>query len=134
MSIVGRSWPELARHAEESDDIPAILDWLEASKFLSESRFAESLVNRRVARYGSSRILSELQSHGVDESTVSSLKRTLILDEDQRAWEVWERKFGKRAESSAEMAKQMRFLQQRGFSSTAISAVFRRSKQQGAES
>jgi regulatory protein len=86
-------------------------------------------VNRRVARYGSSRILSELQSHGVDEGTVSSLKRTLNLDEDQRAWEVWERKFGKRAESAEEAAKQMRFLQQRGFSSTAISAVMRRAKQ-----
>ena len=110
-----------------------MLDWLEASKFLSESRFAESLVNRRVARYGSSRILSELQSHGLDEGTVSSLKRTLILDEDQRAWEVWERKFGKRAESAAEAAKQMRFLQQRGFSSAAISAVMRRAKQHDAE-
>lgn len=125
---------KLSRYAEESDDIPAILDWLEASKFLSESRFAESLVNRRVARYGSSRILSELQSHGVDEGTVSILKRSLSLDEDQRAWEVWERKFGKHARSPAEAAKQMRFLQQRGFSSTAISAVMRRAKQCDAES
>jgi len=55
------------------------------------------------------------------------------LDEDQRAWEVWERKFGKRAESAEEAAKQMRFLQQRGFSSTAISAVMRRAKQRDAE-
>jgi len=125
---------KLARHAEASDDIPAILDWLETSKFLSESRFAESLVNRRVARYGSSRILSELQSHGVDEGTVSDLKRTLSLDEDQRAWEVWERKFGKHAESSAEVAKQMRFLQQRGFSASAIGAVMRRARQHSAES
>lgn len=124
---------KLARHAEETDDIPAVLDWLEASKFLSESRFAESLVNRRVGRYGSSRIVSELQSHGVDEATVSGLKRTLILDEDQRAWEVWEKKFGKRAELAAEAAKQMRFLQRRGFSSTAISAVMRRAKQHNSE-
>ena len=124
---------KLARHAEESDDIPGVLDWLEASKFLSESRFAESLVNRRAARYGGSRILSELQSHGLDEVTISGLKRTLILDEDQRAWEVWEKKFGKRAELPAEAAKQMRFLQQRGFSSTAISAVMRRAKQYGSE-
>lgn len=120
---------KLARHAEETDDVPALLDWLEASKFLSESRFAESLVNRRATRYGSSRILSELQRHGVDDATVSDLKRTLVLDEDQRAWEVWEKKFGKRAELPAETAKQMRFLQQRGFSSTAISAVMRRAKQ-----
>ena len=91
-------------------------------------------MNRRVARYGSSRILSELQSHGVDEQTVAGLKRTLSLGEDQRAWEVWKRKFGKRAESAAEAAKQMRFLQQRGFSSAAISAVMKRAKQADAES
>lgn len=125
---------KLARHAEETDDVPALLDWLEASKFLSESRFAESLINRRVSRYGSSRIVSELQNHGVDEATVSGLKRTLALDEDERAWEIWEKKFGKRAELPAETAKQMRFLQQRGFSSAVIRAVMRRAKQYGAES
>ena len=42
--------------------------------------------------------------------------------------------FGKRAESSAEVAKQMRFLQQRGFSASAIGAVMRRARQHSAES
>lgn len=124
---------KLARHAEEADDIPAVLDWLEASKFQSETRFAESLVNRRAGRYGSSRILSELQSHGLDEATVSGLKRTLTLDEDQRAWEVWIKKFGQKAALLAEAAKQMRFLQQRGFSSSAISSVMKRAKQYDSE-
>jgi regulatory protein len=34
---------KLARHAQEGDDINAVLDWLTAQKFLSEERFAESL-------------------------------------------------------------------------------------------
>jgi regulatory protein len=125
---------KLARYAEASDDIPALLAWLEASKFLSESRFAESLVNRRVARYGNSRILSELQRHGLDETAVVGLRQTLGLEEDQRAWEVWRKKFGKPAESAADKAKQMRFLQQRGFSSSAISAVMRKTKHHDSES
>lgn len=124
---------KLARHAEPADDVEAVLDWLVASNFLSESRFAESLVNRRAARFGNARILSELQRHGADEGTLSELKQTLSRDEDQRAWEVWIRKFGKPPALPAEVAKQIRFLQQRGFSSTAIGAVMKRAKRDNSE-
>ncbi len=120
---------KLARHAEEGDDVEALLDWLQAQKFLSEERFAESLVHRRAARFGSSRILSELNSHGLDEATLSGLKEDLLANENERAWEVWRRKFGGPAEDAAGTAKQMRFLQQRGFSHAAIQAVIRRSRQ-----
>src|SRR5690349_4525778 len=48
---------KLSRHAQEGDDVEALLNWLEAAKFLSQERFAESLVNRRAARFGNSRIL-----------------------------------------------------------------------------
>lgn len=124
---------KLARHAEPTDDVQALLDWLQASKFLSDTRFAESLANRRAARYGNARILSELQSHGADDATVSQMRQTLNRDEDQRAWAVWLRKFGKLAESPAETAKQRRFLQQRGFSAPAIGAVMKRAKQVDSE-
>ena len=117
---------KLARHAEEGDDVEAILDWLETSKFLSEPRFAESLVNRRAARFGNSRIMSELHSHGLDDSLLAEAKITLAAGENERAWLVWERKFGVVAATPAESAKQMRFLQQRGFSMGAIQAVMRR--------
>ncbi len=124
---------KLARHAEEGDDIDAVLDWLVAQKFLSESRFAESLVNRRAARFGSARIVSELQTHGLDESTVAQLKSELQADEPQRAWEVWLRKFGKPATDAAGRAKQMRFLQQRGFSHSAIQHAMRQAGQMDAD-
>lgn len=123
----------MSRHAQESDDIDVLLDWLEAQKFLSESRFAESLVNRRASRFGSSRILSELQSHGLDESTVASHKSALLDDENERAWNVWEKKFDVPAESPQERAKQMRFLQQRGFSHSAIHYVIKRSHRRDTE-
>jgi regulatory protein len=124
---------KLGRYVEDGDDLEAVLDWLEAQKFLSEERFAESLVHRRAARFGSARILSELQSHGVDEVTVGGLKAELVAGEDDRAWEVWQRKFGITAADAAEAARQMRFLQQRGFSHSAIQFVMRRAKKIGAE-
>ncbi len=124
---------KLARHAEEGEDVEALLDWLEAVKFLSEPRFAESLVHRRAARFGTSRILSELQSHGIDADTVTELKARLVSDEEERAWLVWDKKFGIAPVGPAEFGKHCRFLQQRGFSHRAIQAVMRRAGRGRAE-
>ncbi len=124
---------KLARHASDDDNIDALLDWLEAQKFLSETRFAESLVNRRAARFGSSRILYELQSHGVDDATVADLRNSLKASEDERAWAAWEKKFGVAPDSAEARARQMRFLQQRGFSHAAIQATMKRIVRDGRE-
>jgi regulatory protein len=121
---------KLARHAQEGDDINAVLDWLTAQKFLSEARFAESLAHRRAARFGNARVLSELNSHGLDEGIVGAVKDELLADEDERAWSVWQKKFGAAADNPADAARQQRFLQQRGFSHTAIRTVMRRAAQQ----
>jgi len=119
---------KLTRHLQDGDDLNQLLDWLVAQKFLSDSRFAESLVNRRAAQYGSSRILSELQSHGLGDEAVSTLRISLLEEENERAFQVWEKKFGVAATSHEERAKQMRFLQQRGFSNSAIQFVIKRAR------
>lgn len=116
---------KLARHAEESDDIETLLDFLEEQNWLSQSRFSEALVNRRAARYGNSRILSELQSHGIAGDDLTEIKAGLTVDEVARAIAVWRKKFGTPAADASERAKQMRFLQQRGFSHRAIQAAMR---------
>lgn len=116
---------KLARYAQEGDDIEALLDSLEAAKFLSQSRFSESLINRRAARFGNSRILSELQSHGIDGEALHDIKGSFLDDETARAKEVWRKKFGSPPVDAADRARQMRFLQQRGFSSAAIRAAMR---------
>lgn len=116
---------KLSRYAQEGDDVEALLDWLEASKFLSQSRFSESLVHRRASRFGNSRILLELQSHGIDGEALSEIKSNLVQDEASRAKEVWSRRFRQPPADAAERAKQMRFLQQRGFSHSAIQAAMR---------
>ncbi|WP_076593489.1 recombination regulator RecX [Herminiimonas arsenitoxidans] len=116
---------KLARYAQEGDDVEALLDTLEAAKFLSQSRFSESLVHRRAARFGNSRIMSELKSHGIDPDSLTDIKANLELDEVARARAVWERKFGTVAANAEDRAKQMRFLMQRGFSHRAIQAAMR---------
>lgn len=116
---------KLSRYAQEGDDVEALLDTLERAKLLSQERFSESLVHRRAARFGNSRILSELQSHGIDADAIGEIKANLSHNEVERAREVWRRKFKHLPVDAAERAKQMRFLQQRGFSLQAIQNVMR---------
>src|SRR5450830_1843502 len=83
---------ELARkltpYAQDDDDIEALLNWLQESKFLSQERFSESLVHRRAGRYGNNRILSELKSHGINGEALGDAKLELAQGETQRAREV----------------------------------------------
>jgi regulatory protein len=114
---------KLARYAEEGDDVEALLDFLEKNNWLSQERFAESLIHRKAARYGNSRVVAELQNHGVVGEALAELKANLAGSETARAQEVWRRKFGTVAQDAAERAKQMRFLMQRGFSQRAVRAA-----------
>ncbi|MFL6676651.1 MAG: recombination regulator RecX [Massilia sp.] len=114
---------KLARYAEEGDDVDALLDFLEKNNWLSQERFAESLIHRRSARYGNSRVLAELQNHGVSGDSLAELKSELADSETARACEVWRRKFGNVAQDAAERSKQMRFMLQRGFSQRASRAA-----------
>lgn len=115
---------ELARkltpYAQDDDDIEALLNWLQESKFLSQERFSESLVHRRAGRYGNNRILSELKSHGINGEMLSDAKLELTQGETERAREVLRRKYAEAPIDGMARAKCMRFLQQRGFSHRAI--------------
>ncbi|SHH52796.1 recombination regulator RecX [Massilia sp. CF038] len=111
---------KLSRYAEEGEDVAALLDFLEKNNWLSQERFSESLIHRRSARFGNSRIVAELQSHGVNGEALQELKAGLADSETARACEVWQRKFGTVATDPAERNKQMRFLLQRGFSQKAV--------------
>jgi regulatory protein len=111
---------KLSKYAEEGDDVDALLDLLEKNNWLSQERFSESLIHRRAARYGNSRIVAELQSHGVNGEALQELKSNLADSEIERACDVWQRKFGTVATDPQERNKQMRFLLQRGFSQRAV--------------
>ncbi|MCU6434557.1 recombination regulator RecX [Undibacterium sp. Jales W-56] len=116
---------KLERYAQDGDDVAALLDTLEAAKYLSAERFSDSLVNRRIARFGNQRILAELQSHQMDSQEIARIKSALSVTETDRAIEILHRKFPDKAIDHAEKAKQARFLQQRGFSQKAIQLAMR---------
>ncbi|HAT30590.1 MAG TPA: recombination regulator RecX [Janthinobacterium sp.] len=116
---------KLARHVQEGEDLDALLDSLVEADWLSQERFSEALIHRRAARYGNSRIVAELQSHGVGGEALQQLKAGLCDGETARAREVWRRKFGEVAADAEQRGKQIRFLMQRGFSQRAVQAAIK---------
>jgi regulatory protein len=127
---------ELARklgpYVQEGDDLESLLQLLESNKWLSQERFAETLVHRRAQRFGASRIVAELASHGVEGEALHTIKAQLKDSEARRAGEIWRRKFGTVATDPAERNKQMRFLMQRGFSQRAAISALKGEADEGA--
>jgi len=105
-------------------EVEALLDWLEANRYLSAERFAESRVHAREARFGNRRIRAELAQHGV--ALAPEVAQALAASELQRAAAVRERRFQEPPKDAAERAAQARFLAGRGFSPEVIQRVLRR--------
>jgi len=115
---------KLAAAAESPEQLDAVLDTLQAERLLSDQRFATQRVVARAGRYGDARLKQELRQQGVSDEDISAALPE-GGDEASRCRAVWVRKFRQLPQSVEERAKQMRFLQYRGFSSEAIRRVMR---------
>jgi len=107
-------------------DIQVILEDAVAEGWLNDTRFTENYIRARRAKgYGPVRIQQELRSKGIAQETIADhLKITdnSWLAEIQR---LWQKHFqGKKADSPVSRAKQMRFLQYRGFTSEQVYTLF----------
>ena len=120
---------ELARklrpHLVPEDDLEAVLDELSKRKQLSDERYAESRAHALSRKFGSARIAHELRAKGVDKGLAEGAAAAARSTEVERARAVWTKKFRSAAATREERARQMRFLQSRGFSFDAIRAVIR---------
>ena len=113
---------KLAGEAESAEELDAVLDTLQEQRLLSDNRYASQRVVARAGRYGNARLKQELRQTGIsDEDIAAALPEA--GDETLRCQSVWARKFGELPKSATERAKQMRFLQYRGFSGDAIRRV-----------
>ena len=114
---------KLDRAGYPEADIEPLLDDFSQRGWLSNQRFAESYVQQKQKRFGTLKLAHELRSRGVDESTVQQTLSGAIDTELERAREVWKKRFGVLPTNAQEKAKQMRFLQGRGFSPNIIRCV-----------
>lgn len=114
----------LAPYTGTEDEVETVLDALQADHLLSDRRFACQRVVARAGRYGNGRLRQELRQNGVAEDDIAAALPE-GGDESVRCLAVWAKKFGRLPQSPEERARQLRFLQYRGFSGEVIGRVMR---------
>ena len=114
---------KLTAFTEDPAEIPALLDDFERRGWLSEQRVAEQVMATRRKRFGSQKIVHEMRQKGLSEEAIAGAREALKDSELESAREVWRRKFPEPPANANEKARQMRFLQGRGFSLDTIRKV-----------
>ena len=109
----------------QSVDLDALLDDLTARGWLSDERAATQLLHAKCSRFGTQRIAHELRQKGIAEELIGEVLPALKEGELKTAREVWQKKFGALPQDAKEKARQMRFLQSRGFALDVIFQVLR---------
>jgi regulatory protein len=114
---------KLRTHAESAEELESLLDALVARQLLSDARYAEVRVHQLARKFGVARIAHELRAKGLSKELVERTANTAGATEVERARVVWAKKFKAPAATREDRARQMRFLQSRGFSFETIRAV-----------
>ena len=114
---------KLRTHVHPGEDLEELLEDLSRRRLLSDERYAESRAHALSRKYGAARIAHELRAKGLDKGLAEQTAKAARATEVERAREVWRRKFRVAPRTREERARQMRFLQSRGFSFDAIRAV-----------
>ncbi len=114
---------KLSAHETEPGELAKALDELEAKGFINEQRVLESVLHRRSARLGASRVRQELLAKGLDPQAVAEAVAGLQGSEEARAREVWRKRFSGPPADAPERARQMRFLLTRGFGAEVVRRV-----------
>ena len=116
---------KLQPYVQEGEDLEAVLDELENRNWLSDARAVTMLVDSKRGRFGTQRISHELRQKGIAENLIDQAMPQLKETELDAALEVWQRKFGISPADSKEKARQIRFLQSRGFTMEVIFKVLK---------
>ncbi len=114
---------KLKKYSESESEIRQVLDNLRESGYLSEQRFIQSFINSRSKKHGLLKIKYQLSQKTTDSDLVTQIINDTEFDEVALARELFRKKFGVVAADRTELAKQIRFLQNRGFSYFIIKQV-----------
>jgi regulatory protein len=114
----------LARGGDRSE-IRALLDALATEGLLSDARYARALVVRKAGSTSRRRIVETLKAAGVSHEEIDGALAETEVDDAAALTALWQRRFGRAPEDEREKARQVRFLQSRGFALSAILKLLR---------
>jgi regulatory protein len=109
------------------DEVDPVLDELAAQGYLSDARFAQAVVRQKHGAYSRRSIAQTLKARGVAGEVVTEALAGADADTDDAATLValWRRRFGRAPADDRERARQVRFLQSRGFGLSEILKLLR---------
>jgi regulatory protein len=108
-----------------ADEVDPVLDELAAQGYLSDERFAHALVRQKHGAYSKRSIAQTLKAKGVAGEVVSEALAGADADDADTLVALWRRRFGRAPADDRERARQVRFLQSRGFGLSAILKLLR---------
>lgn len=106
---------KLSIHVQPGDDLEGVLQELQRRGWLSDARYAEQAIRAKARRYGPIKLAHALRAKGVDESAIEAGFRAAGADGASSLERVWAARFDASPEGERERARQVRFLQGRGF-------------------
>jgi regulatory protein len=104
------------------DQVVAVLDELSSQGLLSNERFAHALVAQKSGSYSRRSIRGELKRKGVSGEAIEGALGDAPVEDEAAMLALWQRRFGAPPANDREKARQIRFLQSRGFE---LSAIFK---------
>lgn len=102
------------------DEVRTLLDELVAQGYLSDARYAQTLVASKSGAFGRRRLATALRAKGVGRADIDSALAAAGVDDEAALRALWQRRFGRPPLDARDKARQVRFLQARGFALTAI--------------
>lgn len=106
-------------------EIDALLDELAALGYLSDARFAQAMVRQKSGAFSKRAIGATLKARGVESAAATDALAGVEIDDNAAMVALWRRRFGTPPSNDKEKARQVRFLQSRGFSLSAIIKLLR---------
>ncbi len=117
---------KLGHLSQDNELIEEVLNRLECDRLLSDDRFVEGFIRSRIQKgHGPMRISQDLRQKGVDSEAISLALEAADADWYELAENARIKKFGETAPSEPkEKARQIRFLQYRGFPAGVVMELF----------
>ncbi len=116
---------KLRKYTDDEQEIAQLLQQLVDANYLSEERYIKNYVLNKSKRYGMLKIQHILKHKANDMELVEQIIKTNEIDELENALHLWRKKFITISHDKKELAKRIRFLQNKGFSFSIIKQVIK---------
>jgi len=114
---------KLLLKGSNAQEVDELLGDLECKGWLDDRRYVEAYIRSKRQRFGTRKILQDLESKGVAKSIILEYREEVLEGDLNAAKLVWAKKYSVKPEGPATWAKQARFLVNRGFDQSTIRAV-----------